>query len=141
MNFAKFLNQTATRWEFSGNDGYGGASYASSPEEITCRWSDHISTFVNMKGEEELAGTTVLTESEIAVDDWLYLGDVSGVLSEHLADGTYYANGAIYADGVSDTYDSPENIAGAFRVKQVAKIVTIKADQTLYKVFLSTKRM
>ena len=140
MNITKFLNQTGVRWEFSGHDGYGGGTYASSPEEISCRCSDYLANYVTRGGEEEKAMTTVLTETAMAINDWFYLGELSDVLDQYFANGDFYANGAIYAKGVSDGYDTPENIDGAYRVNQVAKITWIDGTVIGYKSFLTTAK-
>lgn len=116
MEFSRFLNQTAVRWEFDSHDGYGGLTFASSPEEISVRWSDKTRLFINHNGEEEVSHTTVLSTTELKTNDYLYLGELSDIASSDL--------------------DNPEELSGACRIKQVNETPTIDAEQILYKAFV-----
>jgi hypothetical protein len=115
MDIAKFLNQTAVHWRFSGFDGFGGFTFDSSPSEESVRWADETSIYASKDGEEIAAKTKILTKSLVNENDYYYLGELTDLNSGEISD--------------------PTTVDGAYRVKRVYTLVDIKGNTLGYKAF------
>ncbi len=74
LEFIKKISvQTAVYWEPTGNDGYGGKTWAD-PVEIPVRWDNTISVSSFIPGTRILCNATVLVNQELNPEGYLYLG-------------------------------------------------------------------
>jgi len=112
------LNQVATYWAPSGNDGYGGKSL-SAPVLINCRWQNTSVLFRDAAGREFMSQAVVYPDRELEVRGLVALGDHTG---------------AVLAgeDGDEDTRPS----AQALEIRQSGASPALHSDLILYKVVL-----
>ena len=74
MSFTtRHLMQTATVWEPTGNDGYGGKSF-SAPVTIKVRWEDKAVVFRDNFGNELTSMAVVYTDTDITAKSYMKLG-------------------------------------------------------------------
>jgi len=71
--------QTAVYWATSTNSGYGETYDA--PVEIDCRWEDKEKLLIGLDGEEKMSTAKVFTNSTLAIDGFLFLGDLDDLSS------------------------------------------------------------
>ncbi len=67
------LKQTITHW-VSTPDGVGGFSFAA-PVTMLGRWSEKNELFRDMDGDEIVSQVTALLEEDVAITDYIALGD------------------------------------------------------------------
>lgn len=90
--------QTATYWEVTGNDGFGGKTF-STPVSLNVRWQDVNEKFVNANAEEVVSMSKVFLEDDVTIGSFLYLG--------------------------TSVQSSPYDQSSAFEIKSFSKIVTM----------------
>ena len=73
MNLAELLNQDATWWEKTGQDGYGKPTF-SSPKPIKCRWEDWRSLLISPTMEELRITARIFLDFAPSEGDYFYLG-------------------------------------------------------------------
>jgi hypothetical protein len=110
----KVCVQTAVLWTYSGSDGYGGSSFAA-PVEISCRWEDYDQTMEDDNSVEFVSQATLLVTQDVKMNDFLYLGTLTGIASN----------------------PDPMSIDGAYKVRSFRKIPMIfKTDIFVRKAYL-----
>lgn len=102
--------QTITYWASPVPDGFGGNSYTA-PVTLLARWEDKNERFINDLGIEELSASIVYVQQDIALGEFLALGDQTGS-----------------AD--------PADVPSAFVVKQFDKITSVQNVDIVRKVYL-----
>jgi len=70
------LNQTAVFWGSPTKDGNGKLSF-SDPIEIDVRWEDKMELFLNLEGKQELSQAIIYSETDMEIDSYLYLGELT----------------------------------------------------------------
>ena len=80
-----FLKQTAVYWPSPSRDGYGKLSFGTAVE-IDVRWEDMHSLILNNDGKEELSKAEVFVDTDVEVDGYLYLGELSDLSVAEKAD-------------------------------------------------------
>ena len=118
MNINKYMRQTATYWAKPTSNGY--ALVFGSPSVISCRWEDKQTLFLSIEGEQIAASSVVYTANAVAVGGFLILGNYSSTSTT-----TTTESGA--------TFKPPDD---AQEILAVEKQISLKNDQTLYKVLL-----
>ena len=73
MNLAELLNQDATWWEKTGQNGYGKPTFAA-PQLIKCRWEDWRSLLVSPTMEEVRITARVFLDFAPSEGDYICLG-------------------------------------------------------------------
>jgi hypothetical protein len=73
MNLAAMLNQDATWWEKTGEDGYG-KPFFSAPQVIKCRWEDWRSLLISPTMEEVRITARVFLNFAPSEGDYVCLG-------------------------------------------------------------------
>lgn len=71
--YTSMLNQTATWWKKTGQDGYNKPIF-DSPKGLACRWEEGQSLSRNMNWEAEILSARVFLSSQVFVGDYLCLG-------------------------------------------------------------------
>ena len=110
MNIDRLLNQTATYWVKTGNDGFGGPTW-SSPTEIDVRWEYRNELFKDDEGVEHTSTSIVYMTDVLSIGDYLYEG--------------------------SSSASDPTTVNTAYEIKQVNKTPSVDASQELVKVYIS----
>jgi hypothetical protein len=108
----KMRKQSAIYWARSGTDSYGQPSFAE-PVEITCRWDDSVTEFIDPQGERRLSSAVVYVDRDMPLGSMLKLGDLD-----------------------SNIADDPRENADTFEVRQFAKNPNFKATEFLRTVYL-----
>jgi hypothetical protein len=111
MNTSRRLKQTATYWGPSSRGADGRWAFSDSVE-ISCRWEQRTSKFVNANAEEKQSFAVVFLAQDVTLGGFLYLG----------------------TPDESDPSD-PLNVDGAYEIKGFNKIPGIKAtdfERTAY---------
>jgi len=72
------LKDQITHWALTGNNGYGGFSYAA-PALIAARYEARSELFRNADGEEETSNAIIYLASDVGVGDYVAQGDLSAV--------------------------------------------------------------
>lgn len=105
-------NQTATLWQQTGNDGFGGKTF-SLPTLIPVRWEDVEEIFNDFEGKElrSKARVYVDNDTEINNEDYMYLGDLT-------------------------SENDPRSIIDCYTVKKTSKIQTINSNFTTQELML-----
>lgn len=81
------LKQKATWWRVTGGNGFGGDAVAS-PILVDCRWEDRQETFIGQIDRRELVSNAVVfLDRDVAVGDYLVLGDQTTQSSPSLVTG------------------------------------------------------
>lgn len=72
--FTDMMNQIATYWAPSGNDSFGGVTYAA-PIIIMCRWQSKETLVRSQEGQEVTSDTTVYVDRPLLVKGYIALDD------------------------------------------------------------------
>ena len=107
MQIPKYLKQQVTWWGTS-NGGYGPTFAA--PLPIAGRWEDKVELFINEEGEQSTSKAVAYVDQEVAVGDYLYLGDSSAA--------------------------DPSQVAGAYRVRNFSKIPNLRANKFIMRAMM-----
>lgn len=67
------LNQTATYWAKTGNDGVGWFTF-STPTILACRWEDKNEVITDAEGKEIISDAKVFLGQDVVLSGFLYLG-------------------------------------------------------------------
>lgn len=111
------LNQQATYWPPTGNDGLGNPTYGS-PVLILCRWQVKTELFRDIDSREFVSQAVVYPDRELEARGLLALGDHSG------------------AEPVSEYDVDPRPSALALEIRHSWASPALHSDLTLYKVYL-----
>jgi hypothetical protein len=106
MNLAELLNQKATWWEKTGQDGYGKPTFAAPVSPIMCRWEDWRSLLISPTMEEVRITARVFLDFAPGEGDYLYLGisTVANPLSVLNARAVLRVTGMTSVDGLTFLY-------------------------------------
>lgn len=74
------LQQTAVLWTNPILDGFGGRTFDDGIE-IQCRWEQRQELFVDAAGREVLSRAVVYIDRDVAVHDYLFLGELVDLAS------------------------------------------------------------
>lgn len=85
---SKARGEKAVYWQFTGNDGFGGRTFASAVE-IDCRWDLRQEQFIDAEGEETVSLAVVQVDRAMEVGSYLWRGSLTG---SEPADPTGYAD-------------------------------------------------
>lgn len=110
MDVADLMNQSATYWPPSGNDGFGSLTYGS-PVLIACRWQDVQKLFRDANGREVMSEAIVYPDRDVAAAGRIALGDQTAT-----------------AD--------PLQVSGSKEIRQTGLSPSLDADASLRKVWL-----
>ncbi len=113
----KKLKQKAVHWVHTGPDGRGGNSFDDGVE-IDVRWTIVQELFKNAQGEEEMSNAVVRLATDVARQDYLFLGAITDLDS---------------ADSVST---NPETITDAKEIRQYSKRGNVRNTEFLRKAWL-----
>lgn len=108
------LQQTAVLWTNPVLDGFGGRTFDDGIE-IACRWENRQELFVDAQGRQVLSRAVVFVDRDIAVHDFLFLGELSDLASGE---------------------DQPFTNTNAFEVRAYKSIPSLKADRHVRTVWL-----
>lgn len=72
--------QKATYWAFTGQSGFGGATYAA-PVLLDCRWERNNETFIDKFGQESVSRSIIWTLIDLDEDGYLAEGDKTATVS------------------------------------------------------------
>lgn len=100
----KFAVQTATYWRNAGPDGFGGYTF-DDPIDILCRWEGKSEIKMTNTGQYYASAASLMTNHEIAVDDYVRLGSVTEL---------------------TGIITNPKAIEGAFAIIQVDKVPMVR---------------
>ncbi len=84
----RHMKEDVTHWPIAGSDGYGGFTY-DTPAVIKGRWEETAVLFLTPSGEEQISSSVVYLPSEVAVGDYLGLGDLSATADPTTLDDTW----------------------------------------------------
>lgn len=104
-NFERNLKQTATYWAPASTDIFGKVTY-SAPQERACRWEDRQELFRDKAGQETTSRSKIFMALDADLDGYLYLG----------------------TSAASD----PTTVAGAWEIRQIARLPDLRNLKTLY---------
>lgn len=110
MSFVRHLKDDVTHWPVSGTDGFGGFTFGT-PVLLKGRWQERAELFREDDNEERISMAIVYLNTNIAVGDYLGLGD-------------------------SITTPIPTTLTTAHRVRQMHKTSDLRNLLVIRKVFL-----
>lgn len=109
----RLARQTAVYWESTGNDGFGGSTFAA-PIEIQVRWEEGNEYNPSKDSENAQPVTSqtkkIIYKEALTKNSYLYLGSLTDIGSE----------------------PNPLNVTGTFKILEVNKVPTIKGDVINY---------
>lgn len=107
---ARHHKQTATYWQVTGSNGYGGYAFAD-PVALSVRWEEREELFRDSEGEEQTSRAIVFLGQDVEIGDYLALGDYTAT-----------------AD--------PTDLDDAYRVMQFRKVTDLRNVKALRKAML-----
>ena len=107
--YQKFLTETITYWSPASHDHWGKEVFAT-PVTISGRWEDRAERFATALGEEAISNAKVYLASQVTIAGWLL-------------------NGA-------STASDPATVSGAYPVRRVERIPSLREDEFIYKALL-----
>lgn len=84
----RHMKQDVTHWPVTGSDGYGGFTYGTAVK-LKGRWEDKAVLFLTNDREEQVSQAVVYLATDIAVGDYLGLGDLTATNDPTTIDDTY----------------------------------------------------
>jgi hypothetical protein len=112
---AKFAVQTALYWANPTDDGDGNLTY-DSPVEILVRWDDKTQIVTDSSGREITSNAEILTNQEMAEEEFLYNGSFSD-----------------FASGVD--LSNPKTVTGAFPIITKTKVPAVKSTDDFVRTY------
>ncbi len=109
------LTQTAVYWGTPATTGSGGRTFAS-PVELSVRWEQRHDLFVDSTGAEVRSNAVVYTGQDVAINGYLFLGDLDDLSSAEESD--------------------PTTLSDAYEIRGFESVPNIKGDRFARKAFL-----
>ncbi len=126
MSIISFISrisvQTIVYWANPVLDGFAGATY-DDPIEIKGRWDDTMKVISNNRGEELIANSQIITNSELQIEEMIYLGS----LDDLMALGIELLPGKVYP--------IPKQVIGAYKIVAKDKIPLIRSNSKFVRVY------
>jgi hypothetical protein len=83
--------QTAVYWANPVNPGDGSQTF-DTPVEVDVRWEERQELFTDAEGVERVSNAVVFVGSDMVVDEYLFLGELTDLASSEEADPNSVAN-------------------------------------------------
>jgi len=115
----KYMKQTAVYWAPTGQDGYGGFTWAT-PVDVLCRWTDLIQVISDAMGKEIISKAWLLRDQPLLKDGMVWLGNLASLSAAQKA--------------------NPRLLSDAYMINGVNAIPSRNVRFTVYKIFLGEKK-
>lgn len=106
---SKFAVQTAVYWDASEINSFGESEF-STGVEIKVRWDGITELIRNKQGKEIMSNAKILTNEDLNMEGWLYLGTLAGLSSSEKI--------------------NPIIVSGAYEIQKIEKIPFVKSTDS-----------
>ena len=114
MNILEKINQKCCYWAAPLPDGYGKHTFTPAVE-LSCRWNNKASRYLNDVGEVKVATATVMVNQDLSIGGYLWLGALADLPLVH---------------------DDIQTISGAYVIKFFEKVPIVDAQEFVRNAYL-----